>query len=402
MKITRLRTQVVHLPIDPPIPTAILGSIRSADCVLTFLDTDEGITGEGLVFSINNRRLSVIHEMIRQLEDLVVGMDPRIGGSLNARAWKELNFLGYEGVSIVGLAAVDNALWDLRGKAAGLNVAHLIGACRTAQPTYASGGLWLGSSIDALQKVGTAFSGDDDKTEKVEAGKRLFIKVEDADLSALEQGETIKVHCKTTQGDEEDVVCYSVGRNVRIVLGSIVTVLGRPQPGNGRLEVRGDDKVTVTYIDAHTADRKFNQPRVRQIEVVGNAVVSAMDGAFREPLQGVVLGRQLNMQVIDADRDLTDAADTVKAVAALFRQKSQEEIGRILAARPQYVVSTSEFEDVKSRLAAISNRHKVLDEKEGSKPSLRRTSTNDKSGKDDKSADDDRPTLKRREDQKQN
>jgi L-alanine-DL-glutamate epimerase-like enolase superfamily enzyme len=157
MKITRLRTQVVHLPIDPPILTAILGSIRSADCVLTFLDTDEGLTGEGLVFSINNQRLGVIHEMIRNLEDLVVGLDPRLGGSLNARAWKSLNFLGYEGVSIVGLAAVDNALWDLRGKAAGLNVAHLIGACRAAVPTYASGGLWLGSSIDELQKEAAGF-----------------------------------------------------------------------------------------------------------------------------------------------------------------------------------------------------------------------------------------------------
>lgn len=157
MKITRLRTQVVHLPIDPPIPTAILGMIRSADCVLTFLDTDEGLTGEGLVFSINNQRLGVIHEMIRNLEDLVVGLDPRLGGSLNARAWKALNFLGYEGVSIVGLAAVDNALWDLRGKAAGLNVAHLIGACRPAVPTYASGGLWLGSSLDALQKEAAGF-----------------------------------------------------------------------------------------------------------------------------------------------------------------------------------------------------------------------------------------------------
>jgi L-alanine-DL-glutamate epimerase-like enolase superfamily enzyme len=60
-------------------------------------------------------------------------------------------------VAIIGLAAVDNALWDLRGKAAGLNVAHLIGACRTAQPTYASGGLWLGSSIDALQKEAAGF-----------------------------------------------------------------------------------------------------------------------------------------------------------------------------------------------------------------------------------------------------
>jgi len=157
MKITRLRTEVVHLPIDPPILTAILGSIRSADCVLAFLETDEGITGEGLVFSINNRRLSVILDMVRHLEDLVVGLDPRIGGALNAGAWKELNFLGYEGVSIVGLAAVDNALWDLRGKAAGLNVAHLIGACRSAVPTYASGGLWLGSSIDELQTQARGF-----------------------------------------------------------------------------------------------------------------------------------------------------------------------------------------------------------------------------------------------------
>jgi L-alanine-DL-glutamate epimerase-like enolase superfamily enzyme len=157
VKVTRVRTEVVHLPVDPPILTAILGSIRSADCVLTFLETDEGLVGEGLVFSINNRRLPAIHTMIGELADLVVGLDPRQGGALNARAWKELNFLGYEGVSIVGLAALDNALWDLRGKAAGLNVAHLIGACRQAVPTYASGGLWLGASIDALQKEAAGF-----------------------------------------------------------------------------------------------------------------------------------------------------------------------------------------------------------------------------------------------------
>jgi len=157
MKITRLRTQVVHLPIDPPIQSSIMGALRTTDCVLTFLDTDDGLTGEGLVMTINNRRLGVIHEMIRNLEDLVIGLDPRLGGSLNARAWKELNFLGYEGVSIIGLAALDMAMWDLRGKAAGLNVAHLIGACRASVPTYASGGLWLGGSLDDLQQQARGF-----------------------------------------------------------------------------------------------------------------------------------------------------------------------------------------------------------------------------------------------------
>jgi beta-barrel assembly-enhancing protease len=78
-------------------------------------------------------------------------------------------------------------------------------------------------------------------------------------------------------------------------------------------------------------------------------------------------------------------------------EESQKEIATILPAKTQYIVSTSEFDDVKSRLAMIENRHKVLDEKEMNKPTLRRTSNTDKSGS-DKSGDDDRPTLKRRPD----
>jgi len=80
-------------------------------------------------------------------------------------------------------------------------------------------------------------------------------------------------------------------------------------------------------------------------------------------------------------------------------EKSQQEIATILPARPQYLVTTSEFDDVKSRLAAIENRHKVTDQKEnGNKPTLRRTSTTDKSGGKDTSSGDDHPTLKRRPD----
>jgi predicted Zn-dependent protease len=79
-------------------------------------------------------------------------------------------------------------------------------------------------------------------------------------------------------------------------------------------------------------------------------------------------------------------------------QKTQEEIGKILPSKQQYVVTTSEFDEVKTRLAAIENRHKVLDQKDSNKPSLRRTSASngDKTG--DSKSDDDRPTLKRRDD----
>ena len=79
-------------------------------------------------------------------------------------------------------------------------------------------------------------------------------------------------------------------------------------------------------------------------------------------------------------------------------EKSQEEIARILPARQQYTVTTSEFDDVKARLAALENRRKMTDAKDSGKPTLRRTSTDKDKDKDGKPTDDDRPTLKRRPD----
>ena len=156
MKITKLRTKVVHFPFDPPIDGGA-HLLRSADCVLVFLETDAGLIGEGLVFALNKQRLVVIDEMIRSLEPLVIGLDPELGGSFSGRAFRDIGFLGRTGVAVIGVAGVDNALWDLRGKAAGLNVARLIGACTTAVPAYHSGGLWISRSVDELQREAADF-----------------------------------------------------------------------------------------------------------------------------------------------------------------------------------------------------------------------------------------------------
>lgn len=76
--------------------------------------------------------------------------------------------------------------------------------------------------------------------------------------------------------------------------------------------------------------------------------------------------------------------------------KTQKEIATVLPARDQYKVDTSEFEDVKSRLASIENRHKINQGQE-IRPTLRRAShpTSTHNGKSDDD-DNDRPTLKRR------
>jgi len=82
---------------------------------------------------------------------------------------------------------------------------------------------------------------------------------------------------------------------------------------------------------------------------------------------------------------------------------AQNNIQQLLKAKPEYVVSTSEFDNVKSRLMAMENRHKVTD-KDLNKPRLRKkpgsgTAAGDGTSTDQKGSDDsdDRPTLKRRD-----
>ena len=70
---------------------------------------------------------------------------------------------------------------------------------------------------------------------------------------------------------------------------------------------------------------------------------------------------------------------------------AQKVIQQDLKPQPEYVVDTSEFENVKARLAMIQNRHK-LDDRDLNRPTLRRASH--RGG--DESGGDDRPTLKRR------
>ncbi len=83
--------------------------------------------------------------------------------------------------------------------------------------------------------------------------------------------------------------------------------------------------------------------------------------------------------------------------------QTQKEINDVLPAKPQYIVTTSEFDEVKARLAALENRHKIIDDK-ADRPTLRRTAQKkdenkdgSDSDKDKDKQDDDRPTLKRRD-----
>ena len=150
MKITQLETQLINLPLPKPVKTAI-HNMQSVGCVLLRLRTDEGLTGEAYLFTLNAVRLKAFDEMMRGFTNLVVGRDPHYVTAIWEDIWAEINPTGHKGVTISALSAIDTACWDLIGKAAEKPLHHIFGACREQIPTYASSGLWLSYSRDELQ-----------------------------------------------------------------------------------------------------------------------------------------------------------------------------------------------------------------------------------------------------------
>ena len=115
---------------------------------------------------------------------------------------------------------------------------------------------------------------------------------------------------------------------------------------------------------------------------------------FFEKIESLEKKKPGTMSKVFATHPPTD--DRIKA--------AQVEIQKILVAKPEYVVNTSEFNDVKARLAMLHNRRKVDTDKDSNRPRLRRapgtgTGPVDQTSGDDqqKPDQDERPTLKRRD-----
>src|SRR5215469_8926648 len=114
---------------------------------------------------------------------------------------------------------------------------------------------------------------------------------------------------------------------------------------------------------------------------------------FFEKIQSMEKKKPGTVSKVFSTHPMTD--DRIKA--------AQEEIQKILVAKPEYVVNTSEFTNVRNRLAMLHN-HRKVDSEDPNRPRLRRapgsgTGTIDDSGDDKQKPDqDERPTLKRRPD----
>jgi L-alanine-DL-glutamate epimerase-like enolase superfamily enzyme len=140
MKITRVDTRVVNLPMVIDGATPMLGgrARTSIDMLLVRVETDAGITGWGEAFGHR-----IFHATRAAIDTLLgpmcVGRDPRDIAALTDDLQRVLHGVGRNGPTIYALSGIDIALWDIAGKAAGLPLYRLLGGSPRADlPAYAS------------------------------------------------------------------------------------------------------------------------------------------------------------------------------------------------------------------------------------------------------------------------
>jgi L-alanine-DL-glutamate epimerase-like enolase superfamily enzyme len=98
------------------------------------IHTDAGLTGLGETYPWPEAEAAVVR---RGLAPVLLGRDPLCIDGLWADMFRAINYSGWAGAEMRAISAVDMALWDLAGKAAGVPVYQLLGgASRETIRTY--------------------------------------------------------------------------------------------------------------------------------------------------------------------------------------------------------------------------------------------------------------------------
>lgn len=139
MKITDLQITLWEWKGIPPVQltkTVRAGETQSTQMALIKISTDEGIDGYSFLGFSYLSAEHLVPTVVRFMKPVLIGLDP-LSRELVWQAMADR----VQGTMIFALGAIDVALWDLAGRAAGLPVYQLIGAYRTSVPAYASSAL---------------------------------------------------------------------------------------------------------------------------------------------------------------------------------------------------------------------------------------------------------------------
>ncbi|CAG0971546.1 L-talarate/galactarate dehydratase [Burkholderiales bacterium] len=196
------RIEILQVDLTPKVVrTDAIQSFIAQETPIVRITCDDGAQGTGYSYTIGTGGSSVVALLRDHLAPLVLGEDP----DGIERLWKRMFFHTHAtavgAITSLALAAVDTALWDLRGRRTGLPLWKLAGGAQRRVPTYTTEGGWLHLSREALVDEAVAAREKGFRGTKMKVGKpHLSEDVDRLDAVRAAVGDAFEIMTDANQG----------------------------------------------------------------------------------------------------------------------------------------------------------------------------------------------------------
>ena len=169
-KIANVRCQLVDLEPETVRSDASQSFVKQ-ETVLVTIETSDGMTGTGYSYTIGTGGTAVIAMLRDHLVDRLLGADARNVEQVWQRMLAGTRATTVGAITSLAMAAVDVALWDLRGKRADEPVWRLAGGAHDRLPLYDTEGGWIHLTCEELVRNALAAKAAGVRGVKLKVGK---------------------------------------------------------------------------------------------------------------------------------------------------------------------------------------------------------------------------------------
>lgn len=164
--------------------TDAIQSFKSQETIFVRLWDADGAEGMGYSYTIGDGGASVLALLQRSLLPRLMGQEAEMVEAI----WRDLLFSSHATavgpIMSLALAAIDTALWDMRGRKTGLPLHRLAGGAKSHVPMYSTEGGWLHLEPAALVDDALAMREAGFRGSKIKIGKPT-VAADEARLGAV-------------------------------------------------------------------------------------------------------------------------------------------------------------------------------------------------------------------------
>ncbi len=155
MQIRSCEAQLLELPLDRPVVSGMSSggrgdALRTIFMPVVTLTTEDGQVGRGYTWTLSAGGTAMKLVLEQDVAGLVVGQSACDHEKILYDLYWKTQGVGRHGLVPQAIAALDLALWDLKGQMADLPLYRLLGGLRDRAPAYGSDGGWLNMSVEEM------------------------------------------------------------------------------------------------------------------------------------------------------------------------------------------------------------------------------------------------------------